>query len=33
MLDIEQIHHKCPLEQEVINMLDIEQIHGKCPLK
>jgi len=33
MLDIEQIHHKCPLEQEISNMLDIEQIHDTCPLE
>jgi len=32
MLDIEQIHGKCPLEKAVNNMLDIEQIHGKRPL-
>ena len=32
MLDIEQIHDKCPLEQAVNIMLYIEQIHGKCPL-
>ena len=32
MLDIEQIHDKCPLEQAVNKMLDIEQIHVKRPL-
>jgi len=32
MLEIEQIHGKCQLEQEVSNMLDKEQIHDNCPL-
>ena len=33
MLDIEQIHDKCPLEQAENNMLEIIQIHAKRPLE
>jgi len=32
MLEIEQIHDNCPLEQDVSNMLYIEQIYDNCPL-